>query len=316
MQSKRTTLLAAAIAALVLLSAAVPASANYRVGMAEQDAHMFDQPAWQALKLKRVRYVVAWDYAKYPGLVAETNTFLTVARAHKQDVLVMFTAHRGCWNGRRYSKSKVCRAPSTKSYKKEFVKFRRAYPFVKTFAPWNEANHAAQPTAKSPKRAAQYYDVVRKSCKGCKVLAADVLDSSTVASWLRKFNRYSHNRGRLWGLHNYKDVNRRQSKGLTRVLKTVRGEVWLTETGGITTFRTSGFKTSSTRAASATKYMFQLADRFDTRKRGYKSKLTRLYVYRWFGEPGGNFDSGLVNPDGSPRKAFTQFKKYVKRRLK
>ena len=67
-------------------------------------------------------------------------------------------------------------------------------------------------------------------------MGADVLDQSTVTKWLKDFIRYSHNRARIWGLHNYKDVNRRQSKGLTTVLKTVPGEVWLTETGGITTF--------------------------------------------------------------------------------
>ena len=61
------------------------------------------------------------------------------------------------------------------------------------------------------------------------------------------------------------------------------GEVWLTETGGITTFAARASRRSPSRAASATKYMFQLADRFDSKKRGYKSKLTRLYVYRWFG---------------------------------
>ena len=32
--------------------------------------------------------------------------------------------------------------------------------------------------------------------------------------------------------------------------------------------------------------MFQLADRYDSQQQGYKSKLTRLYVYRWFGETG------------------------------
>jgi hypothetical protein len=228
----------------------------------------------------------------------------------------MFTARRGCWNGKRYSKSSACRAPSTSAYRSAVRTFRAAFPGVKVFAPWNEANHMSQPTSKSPKRAAQYYDVLRKECKGCTVLAADVLDQSTVTSYLRRFIRYSKNKGRAWGLHNYKDVNRRQSKGLTNVLKTVPGEVWLTETGGITTFLTSGFKTSPSRAASATKYMFQLADRFDSKKRGYKSKLTRLYVYRWFGEPGCNFDSGLVNPDGSPRPAYKQFEKYAKRRLK
>ena len=154
--------------------------------------------------------------------------------------------------------------------------------------------------------------MLRKECGSkCKVMAADVLDQSTVTKWLKDFIKYSHNRGRIWGLHNYKDVNRRQSKGLTTVLKTVPGEVWLTETGGITTFAPGLPDVSNSRAASATKYMFQLADKYDSKKSGYKSKLTRLYVYRWFGETG-TWDSGLVNPDGSARPALAQFQKYAK----
>jgi hypothetical protein len=148
------------------------------------------------------------------------------------------------------------------------------------------------------------------------VLAADVLDQSNVRSWLLRFNRHSHNRGRIWGLHNYKDVNRRQSKGIRNVLRTVRGQVWLTETGGIVKFTSSGFKRSEKRAANRTKYMFKLVDRWDKRRRGYKSKITRIYVYRWFGEPTGRFDAGLMNPDGAPRPAFKQFRKYARHRLK
>jgi hypothetical protein len=312
MHRTRLTLVVAALAALALCA---PASANYRVGLSEQNAAVFSQPAWQALKLKRIRYIIPWDYAKDPGQKAEADAFLSAARAAKQDVLLMFTARRGCWNGRKYSKSKACKAPSKSAYKKAVRAFRKEYPWIKTYAPWNEANHVSQPTAKSPKRAAQYYSILRSACgKKCKVMAADVLDQSTVRTWLRSFIKYSKNKGRLWGLHNYKDVNRRQSKGLTNVLKTVPGEVWLTETGGITTFAPS-FPTSQSRAASATKYMFKLADRFDSRRKGYKSKLTRLYVYRWFGETG-NWDSGLVNVDGSPRPALAQFEKYAKRRLK
>jgi hypothetical protein len=306
------TILLAALAALVLC---VPASANYRVGISEQDARTFDQPLWQGLKLKRVRYVVPWDFYKGDG-AAEATTFMNAARAHNQDVLVMFTARRGCYANGKYSKSSACKAPSKAAYTSAFKKFKKAFPWAKTYAPWNEANHVSQPTAKSPKRAADYYAALKANCKGCTVLGADVLDQSNVTSWLRSFIRYSHNRARVWGLHNYKAVNRKQSKGLTNVLKTVPGQVWLTETGGITTFVSSGFKTSASRAASATKYMFQLADRFDSTKRGYKSKLTRIYVYRWWGEPDGTFDSGLVNPDGSPRPAFEQFKKYAARRLK
>ena len=308
----RTTIVLAVLAALVL---AVPASANYRVGISEQDARTFSQPLWQGLKLKRVRYIVPWDFYKGDGQ-AEATTFMNAARAAKQDVLVMFTARRGCYSNGKYSKSSACRAPSKSAYTTAFKKFKAAFPWVKTYAPWNEANHVSQPTAKSPKRAADYYAAMRANCKGCKILAADVLDQSTVTSWLKGFIRYSKNKGRVWGLHNYKDVNRKQSKGLTNVLKTVPGEVWLTETGGITKFESSGFKKSDSRAASATKYMFQLADRFDSRKKGYKSKVTRIYVYRWWGEPDGTFDSGLVNPDGSKRPAYDQFAKYAKRRLK
>src|SRR4051812_39550284 len=312
MHRTRSTILLVALATLGLLPVyAGTASANYRVGLSEQSAALFAQPAWQSLGLKRVRYIVPWDFYRSPGEFATVAGFMDAAHAANQDVLVMFTAKRGCYSNGRYSKSSGCRAPSASTYKTAFAKFKTAYPWVKTYAPWNEANHTSQPTSNSPRRAAQYYDVLRRNCKGCKVLAADVLDQSNVTSWLRSFIRASHDRGRIWGLHNYKDVNRHQSKGLTNVLKTVPGEVWLTETGGITTFVSSGFKTSATRAAAATKYMFQLADRYDAKRRGYKAKLTRIYVYRWFGEPDGRFDAGLVNPDGSPRLAYQQFAKYV-----
>jgi len=307
------------IVPLAVLAAAIlapSADANYRVGLSEQSPALFSQPAWQSLKLKRVRYIVPWDYYKDAGQHGEVISFLNAAHAAKQDVLVAFTARRGCYTNGRYSKSRACKAPSTSAYKSAVTRFHKEFPYVKTFSPWNEENHVSQPTHSSPKRAVQYYDTLRRACKGCTVMAADVLDQSNVRSWLRSFLRYSHGRGTIWGLHNYKDVNRKQSKGLTTVLKTVPGQLWLTETGGIVTFLPA-FKTSFSRSASATKYMFRLADRYDSKRRGNRSKLTRLYVYRWFGEPSGaRFDAGLVNPDGSPRSALTQFEKYAKHRLK
>jgi hypothetical protein len=307
------------IVPLAVLAAAIlapSAHANYRVGLSEQNPAMFAQSAWHNLKLKRVRYIVPWDYYKDAGQHSEVVTFLNAAHANKQDVLVAFTARRGCYTNGKYSKSKACRAPSTSAYKSAVRRFHKEFPYVKTFSPWNEENHVSQPTHSSPKRAVQYYDTLRRACKGCTVMAADVLDQSNVRSWLRSFLRYSHGRGTIWGLHNYKDVNRRQSKGLTNVLKTVPGQVWLTETGGIVTFLPS-FKTSYSRSSSATKYMFQLADKYDSKRRGYRSKLTRLYVYRWYGEPAGaRFDAGLVNYDGTPRAALSQFQKYAKHRLK
>jgi hypothetical protein len=308
------TALAAVLLTLSFTTAT--ASANYRVGISEQNSALFAQPAWQALKLKRVRYVVPWDFYRYDYQLNDTATYMNAAHAAGQEVLVAFTAKRGCYANGKYLKSSSCRAPSTTAFHSAFLKFKHLYPWVKTYTPWNEENHVSQPTSSSPHRAAEYYDVVRKACGStCTVMAADVLDQSNVTSWLRSFLHYSHGRGSIWGLHNYKDVNRHESKGLTNVLKVVPGDVWLTEVGGIVTFLPS-FKTSESRASSATKYMFELADRFDSKRKGYKSKVTRLYDYSWFGQPGATFDSGLVNADDSPRPSYTQFAKYAKHRLK
>jgi hypothetical protein len=39
-----------------------------------------------------------------------------------------------------------------------------------------------------------------------------------------------------------------------------------------------------------------------------RSRITRLFVYSFYGaEAGARFDAGLVNPDGTPRKAFSVF---------
>ena len=293
------------IAALVAALVAVPAAqAKIRVGLSEQNPAMFDQSNWTQLKLKRVRYILPWDYAKHLGTHAEVTAFMNAARAKRQEVLVTFSASRGCFVNNKYSKRKACKAPSQKTYKAVVKAFRKEFPYAKTFTPWNEVNHVSQPTYRKPKLAASYYKSLKSVCKGCRVMAADVLDSSDVKTYLRRFLRASKGKGRIWGLHNYKDVNRHQSKGVKNVLSVVKGKVWLTETGGIVNFKPS-FKYNLKRAASATKYMFKLARRY--------KRMERIYVYRYFGEPrSARFDAGLVNPDGSARPAFKQFKKSIK----
>jgi len=296
--------------ALLCLSAA-PASAAYRVGIGDQNPGMFDQARYRALDVKKVRYLVPWDVFKHPGQLAETDGFLFRARDAGAEVLVTFTASRGCWNG-RYSKAAYCRAPSAKKFKRSFKRFRAAFPSVKVFAPWNEANHASQPTSKSPKKAAQYYNVVRANCKGCTIVAADVLDQSGVERYLRTFRRYAKGSPRRWGLHNYSDVNRRRTKGTVGVLRTVPGEVWLTETGGLVSFLPS-FPYSESRAAARTKYMFSLANRYSRRVSGLRSRVTRIYPYSYTGVGrDARFDAGLTKPDGSKRKAYGGFKKLLR----
>src|SRR5918998_1098205 len=101
------------IAALLAALVAVPAAqAKVRVGLSEQNPAMFAEKNWAQLKLKRVRYILPWDYAKDEFNRAEVTTFMNGARTNRQDVLVTFTATRGCFNNNRYSKRKKCRAPS------------------------------------------------------------------------------------------------------------------------------------------------------------------------------------------------------------
>jgi len=46
-----------------------------------------------------------------------------------------------------------------------------------------------------------------------------------------------------------------------------------------------------------------------------RSKITRLFVYSFYGgEPSDRFDAGLVNPDGTPRQAFSVFAKNARTR--
>jgi Glycosyl hydrolase catalytic core len=312
----RIVLSVAAVAVLVVaglsMVAAAPASAGYRVGVGEQNARMFDSPAWQSLKLKRVRYLVPWDYAKHADQRAEFDQYMLRARAARQDVLVTFTARRGCYlPSGRYSKARVCRAPSASAYRNAFGMFDAKFPWVKTYSAWNEINHKSQPTFKSPRTAAIFHNVLRSEARKGKfrVMAADMLDTPNMGRYLTAFRRYAKGSPKLWGLHNYGDVNRRRTTYTKQMLRTVPGEVWLTETGAIVKLLPS-FKPSTSRAAARTKGMFRLANTYDTRRRGMRSKITRLFVYSFYGaDPSARFDAGLVNPDGTPRKAFSVFAK-------
>ena len=307
----------AALIALVLtaLLVAGPARAGYRIGISEQDRALFASPAWQRLGLVRTRYLVAWDWAR-TGQQAEVDAYMRAARAAGQDVLVTFTAHRGCFNGRRYGRERYCRAPSARAYRAAFRRFDDRYPWVRTYAGWNEVNHISQPTFGRPRLAVRYYRVLRseRRRRDFRVLAADLLDTANLLPYLRAFRRLAPGRPRLWGLHNYQDVNRGTAGDTRRMLRKVRGEVWLTETNGIVKFGDSRqFRYSEARAAHRTRWMFRIADRYDARRPQRRARISRLFVYEWFGAPpGARFDAGIVGPDGHPRPAYAVLQRHVR----
>jgi hypothetical protein len=301
------------MALLLCAVLAAPAQANFKVGMADQSPQMFDNPNFQALHVKRVRYLVPYDWYRQEFQVDEIQGYLDAAQRAGAEVLVHFTARRGCFNDGRYSRSSKCKAPSVRTYVKSFKRFREKFGEITTYGVWNEGNHVSQPTARKPRLAAKYFLGARKACPTCTFVAADVLDTKNMESWLRGFRRVAKSKAKIWGLHNYGDVNRKRSSGTRRLLRTVPGQVWATETGGILTFGRA-FPRSQTRQANRTKYMFKLTDRYDSRRSGMRSRITRLYNYQWTGVPrGSRFDAGLVNPDGSPRKAYRVFKRSAAR---
>ncbi len=304
----------------VLLAAVCPppagaAAKRYRVGMGDQDPSMFANASFRALGIKRVRYIVPWDSALDPDQAEIDRVYMEAARAEPREVLVAFGARRGCFDGGIYAKSDPgCVAPTAAQFKQAFLAFRALYPDVTTYSPWNEANHLSQPTAKKPKLAARYFDIVAANCRRCKIVALDVLDSSNMVTYVKAFRRAAEKRPTIWGIHNYADVNRRRVRQTKALLKTVRGEVWMTETGGIVAFGES-FPYDEKRAAARTKDLFRLADRFSRKQKGLKSRIMRIYPYQWTGvEPGARFDAGLVNPDGSPRAAFDVFLRLARTR--
>src|SRR5438034_944380 len=201
--------------ATVLMGASAQSSVAYEIGMGNQDPGMFADPRFQALRLKHVRLVVSWDVAlKRDWERQRVDQWLRAARSLRQKPLVAFEQ---AWDGQGY-------LPSVKKYRRAFRAFRKRYPRVRLYTPWNEANHHWQPTSTHPGRAARFYNVIRARCRGCRIVAADVLDEGNAASWIRAFKKRARGHPRLWGLHNYIEVNRPDLAGSTGAfLRQVRG---------------------------------------------------------------------------------------------
>ena len=284
----------AALAATLALT--LPSEARVKVGIGEQSAGVFSHPRFAELKLRYARINVPWDALSRGTDRAETDAWLAGARAAHVRPLVTFT----------HSRVKPRKRPSARKFKKTVRAFRKRYPWVRDYSAWNEANHQSQPTFHRPKVAARYYNVLRKNCKRCTIVALDVLDQGGMVSYVKKFKRYAKGKPRIWGLHNYRDTNRFHKGGTRSLLRVTKGQIWLTETGGIVKFANT-LKYSEKRAAKATKFMFKLAR--------MSKRIKRLYIYSWFGAPrGARFDAGLVGPDGLPRPAFYVVKKFLHRR--
>ena len=118
-----------------------------------------------------------------------------------------------------------------KAYVKGFKQFRKRFPHVREFSAWNEPNAVEQPFARKPGKAATYFNALRRACRRCTIVAGDLKDGNTMGPYLRTYKKKVRG-AKIWALHNYKDATRKR-KFTAEFLRTVRGPVWLTETGGL-----------------------------------------------------------------------------------
>jgi hypothetical protein len=298
-----------AITAAVLVAAlafAMPAHAAgnkfLRLGFGEQRPEMFTNPHWQKLDLPDTRLLIGWDALRYKWQRREIDHWMKASEAAGARPLVAFSRSRAPWRRKLL--------PKPGEYERAFLRFRERYPSVTNFLAWNEANHCSQPTCHKPEAAAAYFDAMKGACPECKIVAADVLDTEDMVPWLKRFRKAAKHTPTIWGLHNYLDANRFRTTGTRRMLDTVKGEVWFTETGGLVARRKSSpikFPDSPTHAAKATKWVLQRLVKLSPR-------ISRVYLYHFQNQgPDAAWDSGVLDKKGRPRPAYQVLAKYVAR---
>jgi hypothetical protein len=299
-------MLAGALLAAALIAPA--SSSALVVGIADQNPALFTNPQFQALHSKRTRIITPYDAALHADQKAQLDQWLDAAAAAHQQVLVAFNppSTMQCPN---LNGKKGCRPVSSAQYLKAFKAFHKAWPQVKLIQPWNEVNNLTQPTVYRPDAVVTYYDIVRRNCKGCTILGADLQDVPNMVNYTRTlladFRRKHIPTPRIWGMHNYTDVNRfikDQNSSVRKIVRLLPGKIWLTETGGIYRFQPQNgrqtFRPDLTRQARAIDALF-------TQALKYKSKIDRVYIYEWFYAPASNrWDSGVLDANGAPRPAY------------
>lgn len=309
MKHRRT--LSAVVAGLLFAVALIaPASSGaFVVGVGDQNPALFTNEQFKALGSKRTRLITPYDSVLRRDQRDSVDAWMHAARAAKQEIVVAFNPPTGMQcpnlNGKR-----GCRPVSSARFKQAFKAFRKRYPYVRIIQPWNEVNSLTQPTAHRPDAVVTYYDVVRKNCRGCTVLGADIQDLPNMVPYTRKllaeFRKRRIPTPRLWGMHNYTDTNRfvkDANSSVRKLARIVPGKIWLTETGGLFRFQPQNarqtFRPDLARQKRAMETVFKQAGRF-------RSKIDRVYLYHWFGAPASNrWDSGVLDLNGAPRPAYS-----------
>jgi hypothetical protein len=293
----RCALLLACLVLAALACAGSATAANYRFGLSDYEPNTFSDPRVGELGVHLARDVVPWNAALNKRDLANVTAWLNAVK-HAYHITPFITFQHADNNGR---------APTPGQFLTAFKRFRKLFPWVKEFAPWDEATHSTQPTAHDPWLAASYYNVLAANCHGCEITAPDILDSDgNVEAWVGSFLERAHPYPKIWPYNPYHSISVGSPALIENFLAAVRGELWFSEVGGVVWWRFKGRLIShgEAYAARVAHNIFSFAK--------LSSRITRVYYYHWR-SPGtpkakaarrATWDAGLVKSNGAARPAL------------
>ena len=309
--------LIAVVAALVTLLA-VPAAfgakkTNIAVGIGDQSSAMFDNSDFRALRIKKARYFISWNAIDDQRKLDQADAWL--AGAQRAGVRPLFHLDGLDIAGNT-------RPPTVAEYRTKVQALVQRYRSrVPEWGVWNEANSRTQPVFRlsGARRTAKYFLALRRVCRGCTIVALDLLDAGNTKSYIRAFYKGLGRRkglAKIVGIHNYGDTNRARRNNTKTIINATRrynkrAQFWLTETGGLAYFATSTrtvFPCNERRQARAVSKMFRIA-------RKYRKRVKRLYPYNFFGtdcDTSLRFDAGLIRRDGTRRPAYNTLRRAMR----
>lgn len=320
---RRTLLVILSVVAVAGCGTAAPrgtagAARPVVIGIGDQSPGMFVDPRFSKLGITTARVVVPWDVVTRPADGADLAAFrswLRAAQAAKVSPLISF--------GADLTNPAANYVPTVPQYTRAVKAFLTAFPQLKTYTPWNEPDFVYRSLARHPGLAADYFNALFELCQHCTVLAGDVylpteasVPRSTRASffngvaplgpWLRAYIRGLHHQPAGWALHDYIEVRGHNTLQLQTLMSMTSGPIWLDETGGILRRGHWWYRNqSATEAASDEQFLLSLTNRYH--------RIARIYHYEWQGAAAADWDSGLIDPNGRPRPAYTVLLNWMRR---
>ena len=224
-------LLCAALAATALLAlpSAASAAAPLVVGIGEQTDGIFSEPRPGSSSSSRdVRYIVAWDALRLQ--VAARRDRRTTWRRRA-------TPARACCSAsatRARAASAPQALPSPRRFRREFLRFRARYPWIKEYLTWNEANHCGQPTWNHPKRRRPLLrHRCATHCRGCTIVGPSVLDATKMPRWVKRSRRPPSTASASGRCTTTSTPTASARAARARCCARRKAKIWFTETGGL-----------------------------------------------------------------------------------